>query len=536
MGRDGKHGLRFNWNSPKNPFFWWLAWVPVLLFCLLALQGIGVYNASDDGEYLRWAKVFKQSVPLEERVPDQAAARVVLWLSTWFVSLFGPSIYWSSVVATFVFALATVVLLSFFWGRDYPPEVPILAATALATNRLFLFHSSMLYPEMFLSAFMLLAVVQYRKYREGNQRFWSWCFVGASIGLATLSKQPGALLFPLFVIDRTFGLASRKISLRSFFQSVLMMAFGGLVVFAISVAFMGWWFHRPFYFLDITLNTHEIFLQVSSYEENTSDRWVYLSYLNSGKFAKIGLLFLIAAIASCFDRKSPRLEAVIGLVFLGYLCAGSVSLTEYVRPTQRARYMIPCVPFFALCLGYQISRLLDLWKRFWSRGVLPHRWMIRAGWGCVILFFAVLAVFSFTMLKPKFTIDSQLLMIREAIADPDTPAFITKRFYKRYFPVLSAEELESLQILTEETPLPDRYTILEAQQDVHEAHMDRIPWQYARVIAPPSNWQPSFFRRLLDLLRKREHLAVAYTPPLYRIDVDLNGPRQSDDSRPWKRP
>jgi hypothetical protein len=534
-------------RTVKDPFSTsLLLWVPLVLFCFLAAHGIGSYMASDDFQYLRQASGFARQVPLAERTVDSTSGRIMVWLPTSAVSLLGSSVYSSSVIATFLFAFALVVMVAFFWRPQYEQRICIIAAAMLATNPLFLKYSTRIYPAVYLTAFMVMAMIQYQRCSSRKGDNFCWVFVGIWIGLATLAKPTGVLLFPILVVHRGY-VVSRKGSLRAGVQSILGMGLGGLIVFLLSTAFMAWWLHNPWHLFKVLGETGSAFRKAPWYESYTADRFGYIRLLVSRDFAWIGLFFVAAAIVSCFGRGGPKLEATTGLAYLGYLMFGSVSLTQYTRPTQWPRYIVPCIPFFAMCAAYQVSRILNAWRRYWTE----HRTLIgasmsRFGWVTLCLFLAFSAILAIDQVTHPYPLKLQLSFIRGAICDVGSPTFVTARFKRGYAPVLTDKELEALQVFSDEKPVPSRYTLLLGWFDWRglgdrPAWQTPMPWQHATFTKP--DFVMSWPRRLMDRLRKRnrawyeDHLIwYGYHNHLYRVDFDTNSPRRTGSSSPpWER-
>lgn len=546
-------------TNVKFPFsLSWPRWIPVVLFCFLAAHGVGRYDARDDAIYLNCVSNFVRQVPLAERTPriflmgggDMASIRMTVWLPTLAVSSLGPSIYWSSVIATFLCAFALVVIVAFLWRRDYEPKIPIIAAAILATNPLFLTFSTCIYPGAYQTAFMVLAVVQYQRCSARNRNDFHWVFVGMWIGFATLARQSALLLFPILVIHRLW-VVSRKAPPKAYVWSVVEMGLGGLIVFLLSMAFMAWWFHRPWYLFECQAITKEASRLLPWYESNTADPLAYYYILVSRHFAHLGLILVAAAIVSCFGRGGPKLEAIIGLVYLGYLMFGSVNLTEYVRVIQTPRYLIPCIPFFAMCSAYQASRILDAWKRYWTKRRPPFAWMLRLGWVTLCLILTFSAMVAIDEVTPHYPVQVRLSLIRGAIRDVGSPTFVTAGFKRCYVPLLTDKELNALHIFSHDKSLPERYTVLVGEVDWFLRHLlgsspvleeTSWPWEYSTASRP--HLVISWPRRLLDRLRERdlawyrrkENIWFRYYTPLYRIDFDINGPKRTESSLPpWKR-
>ncbi len=521
----------------------WPRWIPLVLFCFLAAHGVGLFNASDDSEYLTWASCFARQVPLAARGASQASVRLVVWLPTWAVSLLGFSMYWSSVIATSTLAFALVAVITFIWRRDYDPKIPIIAAAILATNPLFLSFSTNIYPEVYLTAFMVMAMIQYQRCSIRNRDHFQWLFVGMWIGLAALAKQTGVLLFPILVIHRVF-VVSRKGPLKACIWSVLGIGFGGLIVFLLSVAFMAWWFHRPWGLFEVSGSIGPLFTKMPYYESVTGDRLLYFRIFASRGFANLGLILVAAAVASCFGRGAPKLEAITGLVYLGYLMFGSVSLTEYIRPSQHPRYLIPCIPFFAMCAAYQASRIIDAWKRYWTKRKPTFQWILQLQWMTLGLILAFSAMVAIDQVTAPYPFQSHLTLIRGAIGDISSPTFVTASFKRRYAPVLTDDELKALHVFSRDESLPNRYTLLVGWFDYYYDHSAVLqaswPWEHATVttLSLVISWP----RRLLDRMRKRglawyrDNAWYSYYERLYRIHFDMNGLKRPEScGPPWKK-
>lgn len=509
----------------------------MLVFCLLALYGFGYYRASDDGHSLNQARLFAEQVPFAERILQKVySIRIVPWLSTWVINLLGPSVYWSSVIAAFLFGFATITVVAFLWRREYPQKIPIIAAIVLVTNPLFLRFSTSLYPEVFMSMFMVLAVVQYQMCSDRERGLSPYFFVGMLIGFATLSKETGVLLFPILAIHRVLTVF-RQGYLKACIWSVLGIGLGGLLVYLLSVVFMAWWFHRPWLLFELQGEMGALFTNDPWYKDNVGDYLRYLKILVSRDFTGVGLLFLAAAVVTLFGRGGPKLEAITGLGYFGYLLFGSASFIQYIRPTQHPRYLIPCLIFFAMCFAYQSSRLLEAWERYWSKRNHRYIWARHLGWMTLCLFFVLSALNASDKINTITPIQSQLNMIRETIRDVRSPAFVTSGFKSGYRPVLSEEEFRALHTLSQEDTLPERYTILLAWNDFLSPPVREISWQYATVTLGPLN-RRSWVRNLVDIVRKRPQAWYERNSgrSLYRIDVDTTGPKHSKVSTlPWER-
>ena len=499
----------------------------LFVFVVIMLHNRGSYYGSDDSAYLEWAKRFSLSQNLEDYSPNQEATRVVLWISAWLVSaLYGTSVYWGSVIAGTLFATVLIVSITHWWGGRFPPGVQILAGAIIATNVVFCIYAPTIYPEVYKTTFMVLALIQYRRCCKSPFSALNWLLVGLFIGFATLAKQDAILLFPIIVVHWLLvagKLSDIKTSRRKYIFPVGLICLGGAIVIMVLIGFSFLVFSRPLFFFQVTGDIGGLMKSVPWHDLNKENYFAYLRYFSSRDFLYLGMLLPLSAIITCFSKKGPKLEAWIGLVILFYLSVGSASMTQYVPITKTPRYIFPVIPFFAVCLSYQV---FSIWEKVKNYINSRHAVLLSAiFWTtvCCILFISTLITLD--RLNKPWPMSSQRAFIQNIISIEDRPVFATKSFKNRFSPILSEQELDLIKPLDDSEIEIKRYAIMFHVDEMGYPEGKRIYAKHVKeevkVGYPPTDWQPSW----LQLLRAKLFGYVprySFEPPIQLIEAGSN--------------
>lgn len=207
--------------------------------------------------------------------------------------------------------------------------------------------------------FWSLALLQWR-HASYSGRKRSWFLVGLWIGLATIGKQIGVLLFPLIAVNLCFAKRKTNVLQNVLTPVALMVASGAIILLGYltySRLWYGDWF-SVFRWVDFqTAYVPDREARLALDTQGRGDTFNYLRLLISREFAYIGWIFLCSLGYGLF-RKPYRQEAVWGIVYLAFLLFGSVSLTHYKRMWYLQRYILPPIFPMAICFGGMIH---DLW-------------------------------------------------------------------------------------------------------------------------------------------------------------------------------
>jgi hypothetical protein len=248
----------------------------------------------------------------------------------------------------------------------------------------------------------------------------------------------------------------------------------------------------------------------------------------------VGWLYLLTAV-SVVIFGGPRLEGIVGLGYLAFLMFGSVSLVSYTRMWYFHPYILPVVPFLAICFGHEVRRMQRLLLRwFRSRGELGRQLRYLCP-GCLLLFFTGVFIISALQAGRLSTLWTRTRMIWAVARDSDCPVYATRWFIHRYRGVLDESTLNVLKPLGGVEPLPSRYRVVVDNVDKKQAAISKVDWRHAVVRGQPM--ERTVFRRIVDVLRGRsvEFYERWYKPPFYVVTVDSTTPPVSQsDTTPWE--
>jgi hypothetical protein len=493
-----------------------------VVYLLTTLAVLGFYNASDDGAYLKWVRAFHVPDSAYRIALDQRVARLTLWLPPAIASRLGAPVYGSAIAWVLLTGTAVIAMMSYGWRKVFPLPVQVGAALLVACTPTFRLFSTAFYPDVPLVAFALGAFLLYRDALPAGLTVRRSFLIGLLIGLATLTKQSGFIFFLVIAVHQAL-LAARRGAILGSLRSLVPMALGGAVVVAFTLGFYWWLVGRPFLFFEITSKVHTLFPQNPAYEGNVGNPFTYLRHLNGVHYARIGIVLLAGTFLALFVSKAARLEAVVVIAYLTYLQFGSTSLTHYVPPSRHARYLIPCLPFMAVCT---VSLAHGGWGRLRRLALLPPalaRLLPRLGVGLAALLFTGMSLVTLEWTRPILPLNEQVRFIRSALREGNGPLYVSALTLGRWVAVLSEEEYRALRVLERDVQLPERYSLLVHVADVRTgtpagdrvAEIIRGPYAFA---TPEISWRPWLPQRVTRRLR----IERAPASGLCRLDVGPN--------------
>ena len=505
--------------------------LPVVVFLLLASQRIGQFHGFEDAYYMRQADLLWDRV--EPGMREVFTGRIVLhWAAVLMHLVAGPTMYWSGILAGTIAGALTVGLLATRGGRFYGRRAAVVGALALATCPIFVRVAVEPQPEVYIALFWIMALLLYRQALQ-QPGAWRWLSIGLLIGLATLAKKTGVLMFPVLGAHLLWlGISERRGRYLKGFGGIVI---GGAVALAVAVLYCGLWYGSPAAMLG---HVRTVMQQKGGWEERLAlnyrgNRWNYLLDMVGRRFALVGGLYLLTTVLSLW-RGRARLEAGVGLFYLGFLLFGSISITHYKRMWYLPRYVVPLVPFFAVCFGVQAVRLYDA-----VGGRLPdnsgaRRWWRRATVATgVVLLGGIMGMGALFMSRFR-PVWNRTAMIQVAAHHPDRPAFAPRELIKRYRGVLSDETRRRLHPIEEVEKMPPRYSLVADNASWQHTDWSGVSWPHARIYPEP--FDRTALRRIVDHLRGRdlEDYDRWYQPWFYRVEVDTTGEAVPERTEaPW---
>lgn len=308
---------------------------------------------SDDIRYLEFAERFIRGQPFGE--VDHAAGRLVFLLGMGIPAVgFGHGEF--AALANLIIAVATDVAVAVFAWRTLSPAAALVAAVAVSFNPISLTYSTVVVPEVMLTALLFVGVsaISAGLARGGSAA----ALLGAGMlgGLAYGSKETAILALPpvgLFVL--LLPVAARKR--------------------VAALALLGAGF-ATIYLLDglvYLLYTGDFFYKVTAttavHNRNIQPSHGFLDHLAAGgrslQYASKHwawtllpmILGLPAMLGAAVLQPKLRLHMWVGAFVLLFLVFGTSSLSKLLPLPFQVRYLHPILPFSALAVAVFISSL-----------------------------------------------------------------------------------------------------------------------------------------------------------------------------------
>ena len=514
-----------------------VALLPVLLLLGLGWESFGRFDGwGDETSYLTAAQVLADGKlgdfhPLDGRL----LVPVIIYL----FKLTGLKLYWAGALAAFSLSAAAVWLIGAFWGRAGYWGIPFLSACLLASCPLFAHYSSAIYPEPFAACFVVLTLVAHRSFTNSGLR--AGLIVGLLIGAAVVLRQNCIVVWPVLLLHTAWHAFRR----RRFRPAILYGAgtvLGGGLILAATTVFFAFWTHDPFYFVKESGRVAQYvpYDRLDNGVRSAHESSLRILAAFAGRdFAFVGVLLPLAGLVSLFKGKC-RLEAALGLSMLGYLAFGSVSLSKYIPPAPIERYLVPVVPFLAICLAWQIHRAAAFLRDTQMLKWLPRGCLKFAGCLCVAVPLAANLFFALLDGQLPFPVNSQLEMFRLAAGEGGQRVFITQQTSYFFRPLLSQDLLqllEPLDVARENAPILTRYGVPSPYGERESEIRTTLPGRFKVMLTPRDarRWRvasqnpvsvtsprarQSLLRRLIDRVRGRKIEAYPFKAPIAFIQVD----------------
>ena len=338
----------------KNRFF--------VLFLFLLAFGVYLFNS--------WGV----SIYILDEAKNSSCAREMLEMKHWFVPTFNyelrtdkpPLHYFFMMLAYSVFGVnafaarffsavfgAFTILVSFVYTRRFTnartafwTAIVLLSSIHLSLQ----FHLAV--PDPYLIFFMTWSMFAFFAALHSNNKYeWLWMYV--SVGLATLTKGPVAILLPglIFLFYLIFSKSFSRESMRK------LKPFYGVVVVLLIVL--------PWYILNGVETqwewTRGFFLEHNLHRFSDEKEGHGGIFLITFAFVLIGLfpfaVFLPQSIVFAFKDKKQRFilfSLIAGLTIVAFFS---------VSQTKLPNYTVPAYPFLAVIIAYFIANKLTNYKQ-----------------------------------------------------------------------------------------------------------------------------------------------------------------------------
>lgn len=276
-----------------------------------------------------------------------------------FFRIFGDSMYVERFYVFFC-ACITAFLIHYLWKLIFRNQSDLKKFSWLPiflwiTTPTIYWAASNNVNENTMGIFTLLAVIfAFKAFIEEKRNWIKICLSGLFIFLATFTKGfPG--FFPLGV-PFLFFITTRKISFKNTFLYSLILLVIPLGIYAIL-------FQIPVSHDSLSIYLFKRALARISDAPTTSNRFESLISLFSDLIPQLGLMVILFSIAKIKKVKynwviSPKILLFIILIGL----AGSVPLM--LTMVQKAFYLTPCYPFFAIATGMILLPLLIVFYKY----------------------------------------------------------------------------------------------------------------------------------------------------------------------------
>jgi 4-amino-4-deoxy-L-arabinose transferase-like glycosyltransferase len=445
-----------------------------------------------------------------------------------------PSLYWSGIAATVLAGVVAVGGVTWSLWRRYGTGAAFTGGIILACCPLFLQAATCFFPDIFQAAFLVLAVVVYVWAADHAGRGWSYALSGVLIGLATLSKQTGVFVFPVLA-GHALLVGLRQGRSRRGATNVLWIIAGGAIVLLAYAVFCTWWYADPLHILGHVRHLSEATSAPREFAGERGDRMNFVRILFSSYFGWFGGLLLLATIITLFTG-GPRIEAVFGLLYFAFLLFGTVNPFQYSQTWFNDRYLLPCVPFFALCFGYQFDRWLGYWRSRVADKGKPDRKITFVGWSLVGAAVIVSSLVWAVRFPPMFPVWKRTRMIYQAVYNPTRPVYATSWFKQNHAAVLPESVSAQIKVYPGSMDdMPERYCVVSTPMPYDRNRWKNIPWLHARVHG--GRFESTRLRTLADAILNRDATRYEryYNPVFYRIEVDTTTPPARDIAAPpWE--
>jgi len=270
-----------------------------------------------------------------------------MWLTALCYRLFGVDAFWAR--AASAFAGMGVVLMTFATGKlVHNTRTGLLAGIILLTSMQFVFASRFGTTDVMLTLFTLLAIYGYLRLQEASeQRKW-WYLIGASVGLALMTKGAAGAIAPLIV---GFAMLLDGQLLRAA-RSRYAWEGAGIALLLVVPWHCYMTMQHGQRFIDEYIGYHVIARTAKPLEENGGDAFYYFDVLFRHFFPWALLLpFVAAPIVRSIKIKSPTRTLWLAIL----LPLGLYSIVQ----TKLFWYITPIYPVLAICVAHFIMRYFE---------------------------------------------------------------------------------------------------------------------------------------------------------------------------------
>jgi hypothetical protein len=495
--------------------------IPFIVLVFLSFKARTVYLASDDGQYLKWARCIAESLPPPLELLDQEIVRLTIWLPIGLLARCGIDFQVAVSLIGYLWGSMIILGLHSLGKGNHSAFEKHISAFLVATSSLVVSYVGLPYPGIPLAACLVMAFATFRR-KISDQNTLPWIVIGIWIGLGVLAKQTAILALPFIAVPATYNMFKTKQHKKAILKLMLIGAGGGIVLFGQAI-FLGYWVGEPLYLFKIQQAIGDMFLELPWYESNMLNRWYYFKILTSRDYLGCGLIIPALTLIGVLFKREYRVEGLFAITMLLYLMFGSVSLTEYVRPTQNHRYLLPYIPFFIVSAVHTAAWM---WRS--SRRLLPQRLHTPIKYSITAIVISMLALNSYEFTRPMFPVKSQIDMVNMALHE-HTEIAASKDWYTRMSPVISTTTLTHLVVIQDEDLMD--WILSENDCLVTSGDMVLIADSLSRnqfanektltetgvIYGPPIYWTPSLPRKLLDSLRNKPAHRYYFKPKIYWI-------------------
>lgn len=340
------------------------AWLLVGVGLLLRLLWFTGPVGSDDVRYLDAGTEILRTGALSGI--DHAAGRLLFVVTAAAARLRGGHPGWAAALSVFWSVLADGLMV-YFAAKHIGRAAAVWTAAIASTQPIALAYSGMILPDTLLAALLVLGVVLLHAAWRGPTRHARALLgfaVGLLFGLAYQAKEPALLALPpaglVVALFRATG--ERRPTQEILSDGVLlagMVGLGAAVMFVIDGAI--YWHLSGDFFYKFTATRVRYNDLVSSSASLPAHLWqgaqVFVGAL--GRFTWTGAVLAVglpAMLIAVLQRGPLRLVGSIGSFFLLYIIFGSSSFTKLVPLPFQDRYLLPLIPFPALCIAGLVVR------------------------------------------------------------------------------------------------------------------------------------------------------------------------------------